>query len=71
MHTPTQVGWPGCYEELVFPVVFEGEAWKPDICSHDDMWPCERPEHWTQDWILFHVREKRNSQVTLMGPRDK
>ncbi len=45
-----QVGWPGCYAELIFPIVFEGEAWylpasklntharQPDPQAHGSVW---------------------------------
>ena len=35
-----QDGFPICYEQLVSPVVFEVEAYDPQQCSHEDIWPC-------------------------------
>jgi len=29
-----------CYDELVDPVLFEVEAFKKNVCGHDDIWPC-------------------------------
>mmetsp|Transcript_6006 Transcript_6006/g.21191 ORF Transcript_6006/g.21191 Transcript_6006/m.21191 type:complete len:80 (-) Transcript_6006:599-838(-) len=61
-----QTGWPGCYDELVFPTVFEGEAWNPKTCSEDDLWPCDVQKKQSQrSWILFNVRGKRNAEVAL------
>jgi N-Acetylglucosaminyltransferase-IV (GnT-IV) conserved region len=34
------VGYPKCFEPLVYPVLFEVDAFKPDLCGHDDIWPC-------------------------------
>ena len=33
---------PRCYEELVSPVVFPVESFKPRECPRDDLWPCPR-----------------------------
>jgi len=32
--------FPGCYEELIEPVVFKVEAWNSKECPNDDIWPC-------------------------------
>ena len=32
--------FPKCWEELLFPVVFEVEAFNPKECPEDDIWPC-------------------------------
>eukprot|EP01012_Entosiphon_sulcatum_P007751 TRINITY_DN14037_c0_g1_i1.p1 TRINITY_DN14037_c0_g1~~TRINITY_DN14037_c0_g1_i1.p1 ORF type:complete len:338 (-),score=16.18 TRINITY_DN14037_c0_g1_i1:18-1031(-) len=34
--------FPGCWSELLAPTVFEVEAFKPNECPYDDMWPCKR-----------------------------
>lgn len=31
-----------CYDELVDGVLFEVEAFKPNECKHEDIWPCPR-----------------------------
>ena len=47
-----QTGWPGCYQELVYPIVFEGEAWNPKQCPADDLWPCDsKPKEYPADWV--------------------
>ena len=33
--------FPGCFEELIAPQVFEVEAWDPSKCPKDDIWPCD------------------------------
>jgi len=33
-------GFPECYEQLIEPTVFEVEAFKPDLCPNEDIWPC-------------------------------
>jgi hypothetical protein len=33
---------PVCYEELVFPAVFNVESFKPKECPLDDLWPCPK-----------------------------
>uniref|UniRef100_A0A7S0QR22 Uncharacterized protein n=1 Tax=Cryptomonas curvata TaxID=233186 RepID=A0A7S0QR22_9CRYP len=55
-----QVGFPGCYEELVFPVVFEAEAWRPQepACLSDDLWPCKGAPGWPRAWPLHNVAAK-------------
>ena len=40
LRSAQQVGFPSCYEELVEPIVFEVESFKPKVCPHDDFWPC-------------------------------
>ena len=35
-----QSGFPGCYDELLVPTVFEVEAFDPNVCPNDDIWPC-------------------------------
>jgi hypothetical protein len=35
----------GCYQELLFPVVFEIEAFNPKQCPNDDIWPCNVDEN--------------------------
>ena len=32
--------FPGCYKLLVEPVLFQVEAWSPEDCPMDDIWPC-------------------------------
>ena len=32
--------WPGCWQELLEPTVFEVEAFKHHLCPSDDIWPC-------------------------------
>lgn len=32
--------FPGCWTPLVYPVVFQAEAFDPKQCPEDDMWPC-------------------------------
>eukprot|EP01041_Mallomonas_annulata_P008221 gene8221-16902_t len=34
-------GFPGCYDELLVPTVFEVEAFNPLQCPSDDIWPCD------------------------------
>jgi hypothetical protein len=38
-----QAPWsmPGCFHELVAPQVFPVEAWDPNQCPNDDLWPCD------------------------------
>lgn len=38
-------GWstPQCFTDLIVPQVFEVEAWDPQKCRHDDIWPCDSP----------------------------
>lgn len=33
---------PGCFHELIAPLVFPVEAWDPVECAEDDLWPCQR-----------------------------
>lgn len=33
--------FPRCWEELVYPVVFEVEGFNPQQCPDDDIWPCK------------------------------
>jgi hypothetical protein len=33
--------FPTCYNELVYPVTFEVEAFDPKQCPNDDVWPCK------------------------------
>jgi hypothetical protein len=33
--------YPICYEPLVEPVLFEVEAFKPNVCPNNDIWPCK------------------------------
>ena len=40
LRAAAQTGFPRCYDELVEPVVFEVESFKPKLCPHDDLWPC-------------------------------
>ena len=32
--------FPGCYDELLEPTVFQVEAFSPHQCPKDDIWPC-------------------------------
>ena len=36
--------FPGCFEELIAPQIFEVEAWDPKQCPHSDMWPCDKSQ---------------------------
>ncbi len=35
-----QDGFPTCYQQLIEPVVFQVEAYNPQLCPHEDIWPC-------------------------------
>jgi len=53
-----QSGFPGCYDELLEPTVFEVEAFNLQQCPRDDIWPCnninkERKKHTVRlDWSV-------------------
>jgi hypothetical protein len=36
--------FPGCYDTLVEPVLFQVEAWSSKDCPHDDIWPCDKAD---------------------------
>ena len=40
LRSQKQDGFPICYEQLVSPVVFEVEAYNPELCPDEDIWPC-------------------------------
>lgn len=46
--------FPTCYEELTDAILFEVDSFKPEICSHDIIWPCRHnPENvWTPPMVL-------------------
>lgn len=51
-------GFPGCHNELVFPVIFEIEAFNPKECPHDDLWPCKNVDEKTKKlfpWIRWSL----------------
>lgn len=43
LRSQKQKGFPGCYELLLVPTVFEVEAYNPRQCKTDDLWPCNVP----------------------------
>ena len=40
LRAETSASYPGCYDELLEPTVFQVEAFSPHDCPHDDIWPC-------------------------------
>jgi hypothetical protein len=40
LRTEKSAIYPGCYDQLLEPTVFQVEAFKPRECPHDDIWPC-------------------------------
>ena len=47
--------FPKCYDELVFPVTFEVEAWNPKECPNDDIWPCKDKKSEANRWIKWNL----------------
>lgn len=43
LRSAPQTTWPRCYEDLTYPTLFHVEAYDPQACAHDDMWPCGSP----------------------------
>jgi hypothetical protein len=40
LRTEKSATYPGCYDHLLEPTVFQVEAFNPRECPHDDIWPC-------------------------------
>jgi hypothetical protein len=45
--------FPTCYNELVFPVTFEVEAFNPKECPNDDIWPCKGKSSDQIPWVKW------------------
>lgn len=43
-----------CYEELLEPTVFQVEAFNPQQCPADDLWPCNHIERKKQSHLKLH-----------------
>ena len=56
LRSDSMKGFPQCYEMLIFPILFEVDAFKPHLCPDDDLWPCPPLEKQTmRNWYNFTV----------------
>ena len=59
LRTEKQWAMPRCYAELVYPVMFEVEAFNKVQCPEDDIWPCSNIPDNDIHAVHFNVHNKK------------